>query len=46
MSGIHKKSPALKQKQPEGPNKKALIWVGSLFGAVVIVMAVLLIVNQ
>lgn len=43
MSAAKKKPPVTsRQKQKEQVNKKALIWIGAAFGAIVVVMAVLL----
>ncbi|SFI26806.1 hypothetical protein SAMN02799624_00006 [Paenibacillus sp. UNC496MF] len=46
MSHARKKPPVMKTKQKEEVNKKALIWIGSVFVVIVAVMAVLLIVDQ
>lgn len=40
-----RKPPALRQKKAEQINKKALIWAGSVIGALIVAMVVLLIVN-
>jgi len=46
MSTARKKPPAVSRaKQKEQVNKKALVWIGVAFGAVVVVMAALLIWN-
>jgi cytochrome b subunit of formate dehydrogenase len=46
MSTTKKKSPAMKRAaQTEQVNKKALIWIGSVFAAIVVVTGVLLIWN-
>lgn len=43
--GAPKRKPAtIKVKPKEEVNKKALIWVGSIVGAIIVVIAVLLIV--
>ncbi|WP_262362366.1 hypothetical protein [Paenibacillus senegalensis] len=42
---MKKQTPYMKRKQPEEVNKKGLIWAGSIFGAVAVLMIVLLIVN-
>ncbi len=46
MSQAKKKPPIMKSKQKEEINKKALVWIGSIFALIVIVMAVLLIVDK
>lgn len=46
MSHVKKKPPVMKAKPKEEVNKKALIWIGSIFAGIVIVMAVLLISNH
>ncbi|WP_268237817.1 hypothetical protein [Paenibacillus radicis (ex Gao et al. 2016)] len=38
--------PSLKTKPKEEVNKKALVWIGSIIGVVVIAVAVLLIVGN
>lgn len=45
MSQAKKKPPMMKTKPKEEVNKKALIWIGSIFIVIVIVMAILLILN-
>ncbi|MFC5653421.1 hypothetical protein ACFPYJ_30750 [Paenibacillus solisilvae] len=45
MSKAKKKPPMMKTKPKEEVNKKALLWIGSIFVAIVIVMTVLLILN-
>lgn len=43
---MKRQAPVLQRKQKDsGVNKKAILWVGSIVAAVIIVMAVLLIVN-
>ncbi|MEK4510045.1 MULTISPECIES: hypothetical protein [Paenibacillus] len=44
MSTAKRKPPTLQQKRDE-VNKKALIWAGSVIGAIVVVVTVLLIVT-
>ncbi|WP_308634664.1 hypothetical protein [Paenibacillus silvisoli] len=46
MSHVKKKPPILKSKPKEQINKKALVWIGSIFAVIVIVMAVLLILDN
>ncbi|WP_192043515.1 hypothetical protein [Paenibacillus lycopersici] len=46
MSQAKKKPPIMKSKSKEEVNKKALIWIGSVFVVVVIVIAVLLIIDK
>ncbi|WP_192043551.1 hypothetical protein [Paenibacillus rhizovicinus] len=46
MSQAKKKPPIMKSKQKETVNKKALIWIGSIFVVIVIVMTVLLILDK
>lgn len=47
MSHIKKQAPILHRKQKDnGINKKAIIWIGSIFVALVILMTVLLILNS
>lgn len=41
-----KPAPQLSRKAKEEPNKKLIIWVSSIFGAVIVGMSVLLILNQ
>jgi len=43
MSHAKKKPPS--RKQQEQVNKKALIWIGAAFGAIVIIVGVLLAMN-
>ncbi|UQZ82785.1 hypothetical protein SK3146_01945 [Paenibacillus konkukensis] len=45
---MHRKKPTyLQQRKPqETVNKKAIIWVGSIFVALIVVMAVLLVFNK
>lgn len=43
---MKKQAPVLHRKQKDnGVNKKAIIWTTSIVGAIIVVMAVLLIVN-
>ncbi|WP_426452371.1 hypothetical protein ACP26L_09925 [Paenibacillus sp. S-38] len=41
-----KPAPQLSRRAKEEPNKKLIIWVGSIFGAIIVGMSVLLILNQ
>ncbi|MHC2180958.1 hypothetical protein ACVLD2_001303 [Paenibacillus sp. PvR052] len=41
-----KNSPYLKRKTNDQPNKKRIIWISSIFAAIVIIMAVLLILGS
>lgn len=45
MSTARKKPPTVRNKPKEEVNRKALIWIGSIFALIVIVMALLLIFN-
>ncbi len=42
MSSTKKKPPVSRSKQADQVNKKALIWIGAAFAAIVIVLGVLL----
>ncbi|WP_143044364.1 hypothetical protein [Paenibacillus sp. CF384] len=46
VSQAKKRPPIMKSKPKEQINKKALVWIGSIFSVVVIVMAVLLILDN
>ncbi|MBD2872807.1 hypothetical protein [Paenibacillus arenilitoris] len=46
MSAAKRKPATMKAKQKEEVNKKALIWVGSIVGVVIVAVAVLLIVTS
>ncbi|WP_164821764.1 hypothetical protein [Paenibacillus koleovorans] len=45
MSTSKRKPNYLQRRQKEEVNKKALIWVGSIIGAIIVLMTVLLIWN-
>lgn len=45
MSAPRKKPPALRYKAKEEVNRKALVWIGSILGALVLFMALMLILN-
>ncbi|MGG4033336.1 hypothetical protein ABEV74_06450 [Paenibacillus cisolokensis] len=45
MSAAKRKPPTLRSRQPEEPNRKAIIWTASIIGVVIIGMALLLIFN-
>jgi len=40
-----KKTSYVQRRQKDEPNKKLIIWISSIFGLIVIVMALLLILN-
>ncbi|WP_201755471.1 hypothetical protein [Paenibacillus glycinis] len=46
MSQAKKKPPIKKSTEKEQINKKALVWIGSIFVLIVIVIAVLLITDK
>ncbi|XEC96504.1 hypothetical protein AB6A23_08170 [Paenibacillus tarimensis] len=46
MSAARKKPPALKPKSKEEINKKALMWLISSFGFIIIVVSLLLIFSE
>lgn len=46
MSSPKRKPATMKTKQKEEVNKKALIWIGSIAGAIIVLLAVLLIVTS
>ncbi len=46
MSSAKRMPPSMKTKPKEEVNKKALVWIGSIIGVVVIAVAVLLIVSN
>jgi hypothetical protein len=46
MSATKKKPPVLKTKSRDTVNKKALVWLISAFGLIVVLMAVLLILQK
>ncbi|MBM7563696.1 putative membrane protein YvbJ [Paenibacillus sacheonensis] len=46
MSQAKKRPPIMKSKQKEQINKKALVWIGSIFAVIVVIMAVLLIIDN
>lgn len=46
MSQAKKKPPIMKSKHKEEINKKALVWIGSIFAVIVVIMAVLLIIDN
>lgn len=41
-----KKPPVLQRRQKEEPNKKLMIWAGSVFVGIIVLMTVLLILNN
>ncbi|WP_202113209.1 hypothetical protein [Paenibacillus sp. MMS18-CY102] len=43
MSAPKRKAPAMKVKQAETVNKRALIWISSIVGIIIVGMALLLI---
>ncbi|EFM12675.1 hypothetical protein PaecuDRAFT_0186 [Paenibacillus curdlanolyticus YK9] len=43
MSAPKRKAPTMKAKQVETVNKRALVWIGSIVGIIIVGMALLLI---
>jgi hypothetical protein len=46
MSQAKKKPPMMKTKPKEQVNKKAMVWIGSIIGVIVLAMALLLIFDK